>query len=103
MRSRPLARCTTWRTHLTQLWSAFNATTREWVADLRDGVKYLVAAHSFLPTGWELGLNHFAGRLAMRMPETVALLQRRWPTSYEVRAMALHACACAALRCTHPL
>jgi hypothetical protein len=44
--------------------------------ELQDGhVKYLVGI-MWLPTGWELGFNHFAGRLGIPMPETATLLSR---------------------------
>jgi hypothetical protein len=33
----------------------------------------------FLPTGWEMGYNHYVGRLGMRLPETAAMLARSWP------------------------
>jgi hypothetical protein len=41
-------------------------------------VCYAVFA-GFLPTGWEMGYNHYVGRLGMKMPETAALLARSWP------------------------
>jgi hypothetical protein len=37
------------------------------------------AAAGFLPTGWEMGYNHYVGRLGMRLPETAAMLARSWP------------------------
>ncbi|WIA13695.1 hypothetical protein OEZ85_007252 [Tetradesmus obliquus] len=33
----------------------------------------------FLPAAWEVGYNHFAGRLGLAMPETAAVLQAYWP------------------------
>jgi hypothetical protein len=45
------------------------------------------AAAGFLPTGWEMGYNHFVGRLGMKMPETAALLARSWP-EWQVRQQA---------------
>eukprot|EP00775_Hariotina_reticulata_P012300 gene12300-12436_t len=65
----------------TQLWAALNTTTGAVVTQLRDGVKYVVG-NSFLPTGWEIGYNHFVGRLGLKMPETAALLAKYWPESY---------------------
>lgn len=38
----------------------------------------------YLPAGWELGYNHYANRLGLRMPETAALLKRMWPEWYEL-------------------
>lgn len=37
-----------------QLWTAVNASSGAFVADLKDGLKYALGV-SFLPTGWELG------------------------------------------------
>lgn len=36
----------------------------------------LPALCRYLPNGFELGYNHFAGRLGMPMPETARLLRR---------------------------
>jgi hypothetical protein len=33
----------------------------------------------FLPASWEVGYNHFSGRLGLKMPETAAILQAYWP------------------------
>jgi hypothetical protein len=33
----------------------------------------------FLPASWEVGYNHFSGRLGLKMPETAAILQVYWP------------------------
>jgi hypothetical protein len=51
-------------------------------SELRDGVKYLrdVGRNG---GGWEIGYNHYVGRLGLRMPETQRLLQRKWPDWYE--------------------
>jgi hypothetical protein len=57
----------------TQLWSSY-AHNRTKCSDLRDGFKYAVGV-TFLPTGFELGYNHFVGRLGMKLPETAALLE----------------------------
>ena len=32
---------------------------------------------------WEVGHNHFAGRLGMKLPETAALLSRRYPVDWQ--------------------
>lgn len=53
-----------------------------WVADLNDGFKYVLGS-GYLPTGFEVGYNHFAGRLGMSMPETAALLAAN-PVEYYV-------------------
>lgn len=34
------------------------------------------------PKGWEIGYNHFVGRLGMKLPETARLLARSWPDTY---------------------
>jgi hypothetical protein len=38
----------------------------------------------FLPASWEVGYNHFSGRLGLNMPETAAILQAYWP-EWQVR------------------
>jgi hypothetical protein len=74
---------TSWRFDMrTQLWSAHNNTNGVKVLDLRDGFKYIVGPWA-LPSNWEMGFNHFVGRLGMWMPETAALIARRWPDFYE--------------------
>jgi hypothetical protein len=57
----------------TQLWSSY-APNRTKCSDLGDGLKYAVGI-TYLPTGFELGYNHFVGRLGMKLPETAALLE----------------------------
>lgn len=37
----------------------------------------------YLPNGFEIGFNHFAGRLGMRLPETARLLARHPVDYYE--------------------
>ena len=49
--------------------------------ELKDGVKY-VRDIAYRPSGWEIGYNHYIGRLGMSMPETQKLLQRTWPDWY---------------------
>lgn len=66
-----------------QLFYAKNSTSGAWVADLNDGVKYLQGI-TFLPTGWELGYNHFVGRLGLKMPQTAALIRRHYVDWYEM-------------------
>lgn len=67
---------TTWKFDFQkQLWSAVNNTNGAWVSDLKDGVKYVIG-NGYLPAGWELGYNHYVGRLGMQLPQTTALLQR---------------------------
>eukprot|EP00878_Enallax_costatus_P000309 GHUV01000382.1.p1 GENE.GHUV01000382.1~~GHUV01000382.1.p1 ORF type:complete len:631 (+),score=126.39 GHUV01000382.1:267-2159(+) len=62
----------------------YEAEQQAWVAQdgskkvLRDGKKYLKSI-KFLPCGWEVGYNHYAGRLGIPMPETAALLKMFWP------------------------
>ena len=63
-----------------QLWSSFNATGGRKCSDLTDGVKYILGI-TYLPTAWELGYNHFVGRLGMKLPETAALLAA-YPVDY---------------------
>ncbi|WIA43021.1 hypothetical protein OEZ86_009555 [Tetradesmus obliquus] len=59
-----------WRINLgSQLWLAVNATTGAWVSNLTDSFKYVLGS-KYLPTGFEMGFNHYAGRLGMAMPET---------------------------------
>jgi hypothetical protein len=66
-----------------QLWSSWNTTgAKNKCSDLRDGYKYLMGI-KYLPNGFELGYNHFAGRLGMSMPETAALLARNRVDWYE--------------------
>jgi hypothetical protein len=38
----------------------------------------------FLPAAWEVGYNHFSGRLGLKMPETAAILKAYWP-EWQVR------------------
>jgi hypothetical protein len=61
---------------------AHKKSTGEKVAELRDGVKY-VRDISHNMGGWEVGYNHYVGRMGMAMPETQKLLQRKWPDWYE--------------------
>jgi hypothetical protein len=75
-----------WRWDIeTQLWSSHNATAgagKEVCSVLEDGVKYAVGA-KYLPNGFELGYNHYVGRLGMRLPETAALLANNRLDWYE--------------------
>jgi len=72
----------------TQLWTAYNSTggrcnyNNTNSAELRDGKKYVVGS-KFLPTAWEIGFNHYVGRLGMWLPETAALISKNWPDWYE--------------------
>lgn len=66
-----------------QLWTAVRTSDGKWVSDLKDGVKYMVGI-KFLPTGWELGYNHYVGRLGMRMPQTQALIKRYYVDWYDL-------------------
>lgn len=66
-----------------QLWTAVNSSSGKWVSDLRNGVKYLVGI-KFLPTGWELGYNHYVGRLGLKMPQTQALIRQHYVDWYEM-------------------
>ncbi|KAF6262671.1 chondroitin AC/alginate lyase [Scenedesmus sp. NREL 46B-D3] len=61
-----------------QLWQAVWTANGTLNFELRDGNKYMLGI-GFLPTGWEMGYNHYVGRLGMRLPETAALLARSWP------------------------
>lgn len=38
-----------------------------------------------MPTGFEIGYNHYAGRLGMALPETARLLARNPVDYYEFR------------------
>uniref|UniRef100_A0A383V947 Alginate lyase domain-containing protein n=1 Tax=Tetradesmus obliquus TaxID=3088 RepID=A0A383V947_TETOB len=67
-----------------QRWAAVYTSNGAWHSDLWDGVKYLLGI-GFLPTGWEMGYNHFVGRLGLKMPETAALLARSWPEWQEMQ------------------
>jgi len=46
--------------------------------ELPGNTKWLVGV-KYLPTGWEVGFNHYTGRLGIKLPETAALLQRYSP------------------------
>jgi len=71
-----------WRINLgSQLWNAINKTSGAVVSELRDGFKYVLGS-KYLPTAWEIGYNHYAGRLGLHLPETAALLARNWPEYY---------------------
>ncbi|GBF89133.1 hypothetical protein Rsub_01850 [Raphidocelis subcapitata] len=60
----------------TQGWTAYNKTgSKNKCGELKDGFKYLLGI-TYLPTGFELGYNHFSGRLGIKMPETARLLSR---------------------------
>lgn len=63
----------------TQLWVSYKGSTV--CSNLTDGFKYAVGI-THLPTGWEIGYNHFVGRLGVKLPETAALLARSWPDYY---------------------
>ncbi|KIY93326.1 hypothetical protein MNEG_14637 [Monoraphidium neglectum] len=70
-----------WRWDIeTQLWASFDKGGAK-CSDLTDGLKYAVGI-THLPTGWEIGYNHFVGRLGMKLPETARLLARSWPDTY---------------------
>lgn len=43
-------------------------------SDLDDGLKYAVGIR-YLPNGFELGYNHYVGRLGLKLPETAAVLK----------------------------
>lgn len=60
-------------------------------ATLDDGFKYLVGI-KYLPTGWELGYNHFVGRLGMKMPETALLLSKYPVDWWAARFVCSHIC-----------
>ena len=64
-----------------QGWSAFSSDGGK-CGDLEDGWKYLLGI-KYLPTGFEIGYNHFVGRLGMSMPETAQLLKRH-PVDWHV-------------------
>ncbi|GBF99458.1 hypothetical protein Rsub_11944 [Raphidocelis subcapitata] len=71
----------TWRWDIeTQKWASYRANPPTKCSDLLDGAKYVLGA-KYMPTGFEIGYNHYAGRLGMPMPETAALL-RRYPLDY---------------------
>jgi hypothetical protein len=58
----------------TQKWASFTTSgPKKKCSDLKDGIKYLLGI-KYLPNGFELGYNHFVGRLGMKMPETAKLL-----------------------------
>jgi hypothetical protein len=59
-----------------QKWTAYNKTAAGQVCTvLADGFKYLLGI-TYLPTGFEVGYNHYVGRLGMKMPELAGLLSR---------------------------
>eukprot|EP00878_Enallax_costatus_P031100 GHUV01033963.1.p1 GENE.GHUV01033963.1~~GHUV01033963.1.p1 ORF type:complete len:177 (-),score=14.84 GHUV01033963.1:24-554(-) len=66
----------------TQLWYARDKATGAVVKAQDDGVKYIVGS-KWLPTGWEIAYNHFAGRLGMQLVETQRLLRKNWPEHHE--------------------
>ncbi|KAI8464060.1 MAG: hypothetical protein J3K34DRAFT_526509 [Monoraphidium minutum] len=76
------ANCT-WRWDIqSQLWASYNKVeTSKKCSDLEDGVKYALGI-VHLPTGWEIGYNHYVGRLGLRLPETARLLGRSWPDTF---------------------
>ncbi|KAI8464660.1 MAG: chondroitin AC/alginate lyase [Monoraphidium minutum] len=59
----------------TQDWTAYRKGDGSKCADQKDKTKYLLGI-KYLPTGFEIGYNHFVGRLGMSMPETAKLLRR---------------------------
>ena len=61
----------------TQKWTSWTtgAGGKKFCSELKDGFKYLLGV-KYLPNGFEIGYNHYAGRLGMDMPETAALLKR---------------------------
>ena len=69
----PPANCS-WRFDFeTQAYSSF-APNGTKCSTLDDGLKYAVGIR-YLPNGFELGYNHFVGRLGLKLPETAALLR----------------------------
>ena len=74
----------TWRWDIeTQLWASYNMTgDKAKCSDLDDGVKYAVGV-KYLPNGFELGYNHYVGRLGMKLPETAELLSQNRVDWYE--------------------
>ncbi|GBF87978.1 hypothetical protein Rsub_00690 [Raphidocelis subcapitata] len=73
----------TWRWDIeSQRWSSFDAATKGKCSELDDGFKYLLGV-KYLPNGFELGYNHFAGRLGMNLPETAKLLAQNPVDWYE--------------------
>jgi hypothetical protein len=73
----------TWRWEMSiQLWVSNNSTSGAKCSELRDGKKYMIGI-KFLPSAWEMGFNHYVGRLGMWLPETAALISRNWPDWYE--------------------
>ena len=65
-----------------QLWVAKNPATNVECSKLQNGVKYILGS-KYLSTNWEIGFNHYVGRLGMWMPETALLLSRNWPDWFE--------------------
>lgn len=64
-----------WDIH-TQGWAAHSTDgAKRLCTELKDGNKYLLGV-KYLPAGFEIGYNHYVGRLGMRLPETAALLKR---------------------------
>jgi hypothetical protein len=61
-----------------QRWFAMNTTTFAKVSDYPTDTKWLLGV-KYLPTGWEIGFNHYVGRLGIKLPETAALLSRYNP------------------------
>ena len=59
----------------TQLWASYETEgNRSKCSVQEDNLKYAVGVR-YLPNGYELGYNHFAGRLGMKLPETSKLLR----------------------------
>eukprot|EP00878_Enallax_costatus_P043516 GHUV01051527.1.p1 GENE.GHUV01051527.1~~GHUV01051527.1.p1 ORF type:complete len:634 (+),score=132.79 GHUV01051527.1:302-2203(+) len=56
----------------------YDTAEQKWKYTLDTDKKYLRDI-SFLPCGWEIGYNHYAGRLGLPMTETAELLKLRWP------------------------
>ncbi|WIA22272.1 hypothetical protein OEZ85_004592 [Tetradesmus obliquus] len=75
---KPPANCS-WQFNMgRQLWQAVWTANGSLNYELMDGNKYMLGI-GFLPTGWEMGYNHYVGRLGMQLPETAAMLARSWP------------------------
>jgi len=86
----PPARCA-WRWSVkTQGWSSYRGDGSK-CSDLDDGFKYALGI-KYLPTGFELGYNHFVGRLGMKLPETARLLSRYPVDYYEFCWVSVYAC-----------
>eukprot|EP00775_Hariotina_reticulata_P001818 gene1818-2152_t len=61
-----------------QKWVRLDEKTYKYL-ETYNGPEKVLTGISFLPCGWEVGYNHYAGRLGLKMPETAALLKLGWP------------------------